>query len=216
MFTGIIEELGTVKSLSVRSESARIQVAARKILADIRLGDSVAVNGVCLTVTSFTPQGFTADVMPETLRKTNLLELKPGQQVNLERALALGGRLGGHLVSGHIDGTGRLRDRRLEENAVVLWISAPAEILRFIVPKGSIAIDGVSLTVADVSHDAFSVSLIPHTAEQTTLGARLPGETINLENDLIGKYVERFLMINHDAAKKEMSIDFLKANGFVQ
>lgn len=216
MFTGIIEELGTVKSISVRSESARIQIAARKILTDIRLGDSIALNGVCLTVTSFTPQGFTADIMPETLRRTSLLELKPGQQVNLERALALGGRLGGHLVSGHIDGTGRILGRVLEENAVVLWISAPAEILRVIVSKGSIAVDGVSLTVADVSHDAFSVSLIPHTAEQTTLGARVPGEMVNLENDLIGKYVERFLTINQDLAKRELTIDFLKANGFVQ
>jgi riboflavin synthase len=216
VFTGIIEEMGTVKLISVRSESAKIQVAARKILADIRLGDSIAVNGVCLTVTSFSPQGFTADVMPETLRKTSLFELRPGQQVNLERALALGGRLGGHLVSGHIDGIGRLRDRRTEENAVVLWISAPPEILRFIVLKGSIAVDGVSLTVADVGHDAFAVSLIPLTAEQTTLGSRLPGEPVNLENDLIGKYVERFLMVSHDAVRKEINIDFLKANGFVQ
>lgn len=216
MFTGIIEEMGTVKSLSVRSESAKIQLVARKILADIRLGDSVAVNGVCLTVASFTPQGFTADVMPETLRRTNLLELKPGQQVNLERALALGGRLGGHLVSGHIDGAGRIRDRRLEENAVSLWITAPPEILRVIVSKGSIAVDGVSLTVADVSHDAFLVSLIPHTAAQTTLGSRAPGETVNLENDIIGKYVERFLTISQDLDKRELSIDFLKANGFVQ
>jgi len=216
MFTGIIEEMGTVKSLSIRGESARIQVAARKILADIRLGDSIALNGVCLTVTSFTPQGFSADVMPETLRKTGLQEMKPGEQVNLERALALGGRLGGHLVSGHIDGTGRIRDRRLEENAVVLWISAPPEIMRVIVSKGSVAVDGVSLTVADVTQDAFSVSLVPHTAELTTLGSRVPGETVNLENDLIGKYVERFMTINQELAKKELNMDFLKVNGFVQ
>jgi riboflavin synthase len=216
MFTGIIEEMGTVSSLSIRSESARIQVMARKVLADVRLGDSIAVNGVCLTVTSFSPQGFTADVMPETLRKTNLLELKPGQHVNLERALALGGRLGGHLVSGHIDGTGRIRERRLDENAVVLWITAPPEILRIVVTKGSIAVDGVSLTVADVAHDSFSVSLIPHTAAQTTVGSKAPGEMVNLENDLIGKYVERVLNVSQDLAKKDLSIDFLKVNGFVQ
>jgi riboflavin synthase len=216
MFTGIIEEMGTVKSLSIRSESASIQIEARKVLADVRLGDSMAVNGVCLTVTSFSPQGFTADVMPETLRKTNLVELRPGQQVNLERALALGGRIGGHLVSGHVDGTGRIRDRRLEENAVVLWISASLEILRVIVPKGSIAVDGISLTVADVAHDAFSVSLIPHTAGLTTLGSKGHGEIVNLENDLIGKYVDRLLTINQELAKKEINIDFLKANGFLQ
>ncbi|MBT9172616.1 MAG: Riboflavin synthase [Syntrophomonadaceae bacterium] len=216
MFTGIIEEMGTVKSLSVRSESARIQIEARKVLADVRHGDSMAVNGVCLTVTAFSPQGFTADVMPETLRKTNLVELSPGQKVNLERALALGGRIGGHLVSGHVDGTGRIRDRRLEENAVVLWISASLEILRVIVPKGSIAVDGISLTVADVAHDAFSVSLVPHTAAQTTLASKGHGEIVNLENDLIGKYVDRLLTINQELAKKEINIDFLKANGFLQ
>lgn len=216
MFTGIIEEMGTVKSLSVRSESARIQIEARKVLADVRHGDSIAVNGVCLTVTAFSPRGFTADVMPETLRKTNLVELSPGQKVNLERALALGGRIGGHLVSGHVDGTGRIRDRRLEENAVVLWISASLEILRVIVPKGSIAVDGISLTVADVAHDAFSVSLVPHTAAQTTLGSKGHGEIVNLENDLIGKYVDRLLTINQELAKKEINIDFLKASGFLQ
>lgn len=216
MFTGIIEEIGTVKSLVVRSESAKLQIAARKVLADVRLGDSIAVNGVCLTVISFSPQEFTADVMPETLRKTNLVELKPGQVVNLERALALGGRLGGHLVSGHVDGTGRIRDRRLEENAVVVWIAAAREVLRLIVPKGSITVDGISLTVVDVSHDAFSVSLIPHTAEQTTLGHKAPGELVNLENDLIGKYVERLLATNQDFGKKDLNMDFLKANGFLQ
>lgn len=216
MFTGIIEEIGTVKSLVVRSESAKLQIAARKVLADVRLGDSIAVNGVCLTVISFSPQEFTADVMPETLRKTNLVELKPGQVVNLERALALGGRLGGHLVSGHVDGTGRIRDRRLEENAVVVWIAAAREVLRLIVPKGSITVDGISLTVVDVSHDAFSVSLIPHTAAQTTLGHKAPGELVNLENDLIGKYVERLLATNQDFGKKDLNMDFLKANGFLQ
>ncbi|MBS3948207.1 MAG: riboflavin synthase [Dethiobacter sp.] len=216
MFTGIIEEIGTVKSLVVRSESAKLQIAARKVLADVRLGDSIAVNGVCLTVISFSPQEFTADVMPETLRKTNLVELKPGQVVNLERALALGGRLGGHLVSGHVDGTGRIRDRRLEENAVVVWIAAAREVLRLIVPKGSITVDGISLTVVDVSHDAFSVSLIPHTAVQTTLGHKAPGELVNLENDLIGKYVERLLATNQDFGKKDLNMDFLKANGFLQ
>jgi len=216
MFTGIIEEIGTVKSLVVRSESAKLQIAARKVLADVRLGDSIAVNGVCLTVISFSPQEFTADVMPETLRKTNLVELKPGQVVNLERALALGGRLGGHLVSGHVDGTGRIRDRRLEENAVVVWIAAAREVLRLVVPKGSITVDGISLTVVDVSHDAFSVSLIPHTAAQTTLGHKVPGELVNLENDLIGKYVERLLATNQDFGKKDLNMDFLKANGFLQ
>ena len=172
MFTGIIEELGTVRSLDVSGEAARIKIVARRVLADIRLGHSIAINGVCLTVSAFSGNSFSADVMPETLRKTNLLQLKPGDQVNLERALALGGRLGGHLVSGHIDTTGKVLKRYNESNAIIFHFSAPAEVIRLLVPKGSVAVDGISLTVATVGRDTFSVSVIPHTATETTLGYR--------------------------------------------
>jgi riboflavin synthase len=216
LFTGIIEELGTVRSLQTRADFAQIKIEARKVLSDIRLGDSIAVNGVCLTVASFSGLSFLADVMPETLRKTNLIGLKPGNRVNLERALALGGRLGGHMVSGHVDGTGRIREKRTEGNAVVMHITAPQEVLRLIVPKGSIAVDGISLTVAVVGPESFSVSVIPHTAAETTLGEKSAGDIVNLENDLIGKYVDRLLNSYQDIQQKDISIDFLKANGFIQ
>lgn len=216
MFTGIIEELGAVRSLSARGDSAQLTVVARKVLSDVHPGDSIAVNGVCLTVVSFSAQEFTADVMPETLRKTNLFQLKTGHAVNLERALALGGRLGGHLVSGHVDGVGKIREKRSEGNAVLIHISEPPEVLRFVVLKGSIAVDGVSLTVAGLSYDSFSVSIIPHTASETTLGHKAVGDPVNLENDLIGKYVERLLHAYQESSPKNISMEFLKANGFLQ
>lgn len=217
MFTGIVEELGFVKSLSVEGDAAKLRVTAQRVLTDVRLGDSIAVNGVCLTVVSFSPREFTADVMPETLRKSNLIRLKPGDPVNLERALALGGRLGGHLVSGHVDGTGRITESRLEGNAVIYRFSAPPDVIRFVIPKGSVAVDGISLTVADTGTDWFSVSVIPHTASVTTLGSKSVGDMVNLENDMIGKYVERLLATQREAKEKEdISMDFLKANGFLQ
>ncbi|MCW3490889.1 riboflavin synthase [Dethiobacter alkaliphilus] len=217
MFTGIVEELGTVKTLSVRGDAGKLSVKAKQVLTDVRLGDSIAVNGVCLTVTSFSAQEFVADVMPETLRKTNLLQLQGGDPVNLERALALGGRLGGHLVSGHVDGVGAIVEKRPEGNAVIYRISAPPEVLRYIIAKGSVAIDGISLTVADVSSDAFSVSVIPHTASVTTLGYKKEGDAVNLENDMIGKYVERLLSVHReDGQKTDISMELLKANGFLQ
>jgi riboflavin synthase len=216
MFTGIIEELGKVKSLSVYSETAQLKVGAKKTLSDVRLGDSIAVNGICLTVVSFSNEEFTVDVMPETLRKTILNDLKAGRPLNLERAMMLGGRLGGHLVSGHVDGVGRIEKKRPEGNAVIFHITAPPEVLRFIVPKGSVAIDGISLTVADVTGDSFSVSVIPHTAAQTTLGSKAVGDIVNLENDMIGKYVDRLLHSYQDASKKDINLEFLKANGFLQ
>lgn len=217
MFTGIIEELGTVRSLTVQSEAARLTVAAHKVLTDVRIGDSIAVNGVCLTVVSFSSGEFTVDVMPETFRKTNLMQLKPGNPVNLERAMALGGRLGGHLVSGHVDGVGIISEKKTEGNAVVFRFTAPPEVLRFIIPKGSVGIDGISLTVADTAPDSFSVSVIPHTAAHTTLGKKNPGDMVNLENDLIGKYVERLLHAHRETERRDdISLEFLKANGFLQ
>lgn len=217
MFTGIVEELGFVKSLSVRGESAQLGITAVHVLTDVKLGDSIAVNGVCLTVVSFSAREFVADVMPETLRKTNLIQLKPGDPVNLERALALGGRLGGHLVSGHADGVGRITERRAEGNAVIFRFSTSPDVLRYIIPKGSVAVDGISLTVADTGTDWFSVSVIPHTASQTTLGSKNKGDMVNLENDMIGKYVDRLLASQRDEKQKEeISMELLKANGFLQ
>ena len=217
MFTGIVEELGTVKSLSVRGDSAKLSVTAQKVLTDVRLGDSIAVNGVCLTVTSFSARQFIVDVMPETFRKSNLFRLQAGDSVNLERAMALGGRLGGHLVSGHVDGVAIIVEKRSEGNAVVFRFTAPPEILRYIIPKGSVAIDGISLTVAAVGLETFSISVIPHTAVMTTLGTKNEGDPVNLENDLIGKYVERLLHVQRDHREKEdISMEFLKANGFLQ
>ncbi|MBT9139641.1 MAG: Riboflavin synthase [Dehalococcoidia bacterium] len=217
MFTGIVEELGLVKLLSVRVGTAQLQMYAQTVLTDVKLGDSLSVNGVCLTVVSFSAREFAVDVMPETLRRSNLMELKPGDSVNLERALTLGGRLGGHLVSGHVDGVGRIAERRLEGNAVLFRFSAPSEVLRYIISKGSVAVDGISLTVADTGLDWFSVSVIPHTVSHTTLGRKREGEKVNLENDLIGKYVERLLFAQRDEKQKEdISVDFLMKTGFLQ
>lgn len=193
MFTGIIEELGTIKSLEVKSKNPAIELLAAEILSDINIGDSISVNGVCLTVISFTRGSFKVEVMPETLKKTALSGLKRGDKVNLERALPLGGRLGGHLVSGHIDGVGEIIKKYRETNAVVIAIEASPEVLKYVIPKGSIAIDGISLTVVELKQNSFTVSLIPHTAKMTTLGFKQPGDMVNLEGDMIGKYVEKFI-----------------------
>ncbi|MCR3922500.1 MAG: riboflavin synthase [Firmicutes bacterium] len=215
MFTGIIEEVGIVKTLLVKREVARLSVAAREVLLDVRLGDSIAVNGVCLTVIAFLPHEFTVDVMPETFNKTNLRQLTAGDPVNLERALTLGGRLGGHLVSGHVDGVGRIIEKRNEGNAVVFHFTASSDVLQFIIAKGSVAIDGISLTVADVRDDSFSVSVIPHTTAITTLGKKKVGGSVNLENDLIGKYVARLLTGQQATKDKEnISLTMLRENGF--
>ena len=196
MFTGLVEELGKVKAISRTAKSVRLTVNAAKVLADVKLGDSIAVNGACLTVVEYDAHSFTADVMPETVDKTALAVLRPGQQVNLERTLRVGDRLGGHIVSGHVDGVGVIRSKETNDIAVVITITASANILRYIIKKGSVAIDGISLTVVDIGADWFAVSLIPHTAAMTTLGIKRAGETVNLENDLIGKYVEKLLGLN--------------------
>ena len=193
MFTGIIEELGSVRSLSLTGTSGKITIDAKKVLEGTRIGDSIAVNGVCLTVISLQRDGFTADVMAETVRRSNLGDLRRGDRVNLERAMDAGGRFGGHLVSGHIDGTGTIRSCRKEENAVWVTVTAGPDILRLIIEKGSVAIDGISLTVAKVTRSDFQVSVIPHTGEETTLLKKKPGDAVNLENDVVGKYVERLL-----------------------
>ncbi|MBQ9206351.1 MAG: riboflavin synthase [Treponema sp.] len=193
MFTGIIEEIGIIKKLSLGGNSGSLEIGAKKVLAGTNIGDSIAVNGVCLTVTSLSANSFCADVMAETVRRTSLHSLSAGSEVNLERAMSAEGRFGGHIVSGHIDGIGTITKLQKEENAVWVYISSSKEILSLIVEKGSIAIDGISLTVATRSDTAFSVSVIPHTAKETTLLSKRVGDIVNLENDIIGKYVRALL-----------------------
>ena len=212
MFTGIIEEVGKIRAIERQAVSARLTVAASKVLSDVHLGDSIAVNGVCLTVTSFGRDYFCADVMHETLNRSSLGALGVKSPVNLERALRLGDRLG---VSGHIDGTGTIRDVRRDGNAVWYTIQAPEPILRLIVEKGSIAIDGISLTVARVDHVSFSVSIIPHTLQETALAFKRAGDIVNLENDCIGKYVAKLIGAEEeDKAGKGMTREFLQRYGF--
>lgn len=193
MFTGIIEELGTIKRIALQGASGQITIRAKKVLEGTEIGDSIAVNGICLTVTSLQRDSFTADVMAETVRRSSLSGAGNGDFVNLERAMAADGRFGGHIVSGHIDGTGKILSFRQEENAVWVEIETSRDILKLIVEKGSICIDGISLTVANVSDLGFQVSIIPHTGEETTLLKKRPGDLVNLENDVIGKYVEKLL-----------------------
>ena len=199
MFTGIIEEVGTVASIKKGANSAVLTSQARTILDDVKLGDSIAVNGVCLTVTALTPSAFAADVMHETLNRSSLGKLHSGSTVNLERAMAANGRFGGHIVSGHIDGTGQIESMRREENAVWVTIACTDKILDLIVEKGSICIDGISLTVAAVTKRNFSVSVIPHTGEETTLLKKKAGDPVNLENDIVGKYIQKFVDIGRNS-----------------
>jgi riboflavin synthase len=219
MFTGIVEEKGTVRYIRLTGESGELAIKARKVLEGTQLGDSIAVNGVCLTVTSLQPDGFTADVMAETIRRSSLGNCKAGGQVNLERAMAADGRFGGHIVSGHIDGTGVVKSLTREGNAIWVAIKTPPEIMRLIVEKGSICIDGISLTVAKVGADEFQVSVIPHTGEETILLDKTPGDLVNLENDVVGKYVEKLLGLakpeeEEEARSSGITMDFLKEYGF--
>ena len=193
MFTGIIEEVGVIRALTMSGHSGEISIRADKVLEQTKIGDSIAVNGICLTVTSLSVDGFTADIMPETVSRSSMKAAAAGDRVNLERAMAADGRFGGHIVSGHIDGTGTIREMDRDENAVWVRIQAGPEILRYIVEKGSITIDGISLTVARVTGQDFSVSIIPHTGEETTLLSRREGDTVNLETDIIAKYTEKLL-----------------------
>lgn len=214
MFTGIIEEIGTVKRVQRSGSSSFIEIQAKKVLEDVHLGDSIAVNGVCLTVTHFDGSVFRADVMNETLSRSSLGSLTTGSQVNLERAMAANGRFGGHIVSGHIDGTGSITDIKNDGIAVWYTVSTAPELLRYIVEKGSIAIDGISLTVAKVTDTSFSVSIIPHTAAQTILGTKKAGDTVNLENDIIGKYVEKLMKPAEPPKTGGITMEFLAKNGY--
>ena len=219
MFTGIIEELGTVERVTRGRVSAILAIRAEAILSDLKIGDSVAVNGVCLTATSLTGHGFTADVMHETLDRSSLAGLGPGSPVNLERAMAADGRFGGHIVAGHVDGVGTIAAIEQDDNAIWFTITAPEQVLRYVVEKGSIAIDGISLTVARVEPDRFAVSVIPHTAAVTLLGRRRTGDRVNLESDIIGKYVERLLrpapeLKTKESKESKLTMDFLSKHGF--
>jgi len=209
MFTGIVEEIGEVAAIEKGAQSCVYTIKASKILEDMHIGDSIAVNGLCLTVTRFGEGTFSADVMNESLRRSNLGDLNRGSRVNLERAMAANGRFGGHIVSGHIDGTGVLRSFEREANAVWVTIGADESLMRYIIMKGSVALDGVSLTVARLWHDAFAVSLIPHTGEETTLLKKHVGDRINIENDIVGKYVEKLC-----GKSSGIDEDFLKKYGF--
>lgn len=212
MFTGIIEETGKIQGIRKGKDSASVSVQADAVLEDIRFGDSIAVNGVCLTVTSFSQSSFTADVMHETLNRSSLGSLHTGSQVNLERAMPANGRFGGHIVSGHIDGTGLISAIAKDDNAIWYTIKTSLNVLRYIIEKGSIAVDGISLTVAKVYKEGFSVSVIPHTAAQTILSEKRIGDIVNLENDCIGKYVER--LMNAPKANSNITAGFLAKHGF--
>ena len=216
MFTGIVEELGTIRSLQRAKHSVVLSIGAHTVLSDLKIGDSVAVNGVCLTATSRDPGGFTADVMHETLNRSSLGALSVGSRVNLERAMAADGRFGGHIVAGHVDGVGTIAAIEQDDNAIWFTITAPEQVLRYVVEKGSIAIDGISLTVARVEPDRFAVSVIPHTAAVTLLGRRRTGDRVNLESDIIGKYVERLLRPTPELKTKEskLTMEFLSKHGF--
>lgn len=223
MFTGIIEETGSLDSIRRGSVSCSMSIKGNLIFDDLKIGDSVSVNGICLTATRIdaAKKVFDVDVMAETLRRTNLGSLTTGSSVNLERAMAAGGRFGGHIVSGHIDGTGRITDMKREGNAVWVTVSTPPEILRYIVEKGSIAIDGISLTVAGLGDGFFKVSVIPHTGEETILLNKHVGDIVNLENDIISKYVEKLLKPYTGSGEEKteegggLTLDMLVSNGFM-
>ncbi|MGE5630211.1 MAG: riboflavin synthase [Caulobacteraceae bacterium] len=214
MFTGIIEEVGTIRGVTRGERSGRLAIGCSYVLEDTAVGDSISVNGVCLTVTSLSEKNFEADVMPETMRATNLKYLKPGDSVNLERALSPVRRLGGHIVSGHIDGLGRISEIKKEDNAVWFTIEADRGILKYIIHKGSIAVDGISLTVQQVDERSFKIAVIPHTGDYTTLPARKVGYQANLECDIIGKYVEKLTAWEKRRDKNSITMEYLIENGF--
>lgn len=213
MFTGLIEEVGTVVSIKTGRDFGRIRIACGHITDDIKTGDSIAVNGLCLTAVEVYGDGFEADIMAESLRRSSLGRLRPGMGVNLERAMPAGGRFGGHIVSGHIDGTGTVSSLSREGIATVIEIEAAPEILYYIAEKGSVAVDGISLTVMDVGKTSFRVGVIPHTGTETTIIKKSPGDMVNLETDIIAKYIEKFIN-NKKPASKDISLDFLIENGF--
>ena len=216
MFTGLIQSVGKVHSLKQQGSSAQLQIVSNLVEADLQLGESIAVNGACLTVTAWDQSNFSVDISPETMNCTTLGLLRPNQPVNLERALCLADRLGGHLVSGHIDCIATVRRRYQDQNAVRFEFAVPHEVMRYLVEKGSVAVDGISLTVNRVEHDMFSVAVIPHSLEKTTLNFCREGSQVNIETDLLGRYVERLLQGGETSHNEStLNIDFLAKNGFL-
>ncbi|MEW9501792.1 riboflavin synthase [Jeotgalibacillus marinus] len=216
MFTGIIEEVGSVVSMTRGSESMVLTIKGPKVVSDVQLGDSISVNGVCLTVTEFTDQTFSVDVMPETVKASTLHQLKTGSRVNLERAMAANGRFGGHFVSGHIDGTGTIISRKQKENAIYIYIEMDPTLMPYFIVKGSVAVDGTSLTVFDVEDTAIMISLIPQTVDESIVGSKKMGDRVNIECDMIAKYIQRFQQPGTTQPKKN-SVDesFLQKHGFM-
>lgn len=215
MFTGIVEEIGAVKNIVKKGKTLVLTIGASKILEDVHLGDSISVNGVCLTVTDFTKNEFSVDVMPETFQSSNLSTLASSQKVNLERAMAATGRFGGHIVSGHIDGTGKIVSVKSMENAVIYKINIPNRFAKYCIQKGSITIDGTSLTIFEVESDIVTISLIPHTRSYTILGSKKVGDVVNIEFDLLGKYVEKMLGMTETKKESTISTSFLSQNGYI-
>ncbi|GAA0364233.1 riboflavin synthase [Bacillus horti] len=222
MFTGIIEEMGKIKEIRKTAKDYEVVITAHKILTDVQLGDSISVNGICLTVTSFTATSFQVDVMPETIKASNLDRLQVGSSVNLERAMAANGRFGGHFVSGHIDTVGEIVERKHVSNASYFWIKTKPEMLKYIVSKGSITIDGISLTVVETKDDMFSISIIPHTLSETVLGERQAGDQVNVECDMLAKYMDRLLEARLSGtgtkgsqSTSSLTMEHLMENGFV-
>lgn len=219
MFTGIVEEVGKIINIQRGAKSSVINIEGTIIFDDLKIGDSVALNGVCLTVSTIRNNIFTADIMSETLSRSSLSSLRQGSFVNLERAMLANGRFGGHIVSGHIDGTGTITSIKRDDNAIWYTIDAPPKLMNYIVEKGSIAIDGISLTVAVVTSSSFSVSIIPHTVKATILSTKGIGDIVNLENDIIGKYIERLLEVKNSSrleekANSKITREFLLKAGF--
>ncbi|MDM5189821.1 riboflavin synthase [Bacillus sp. DX4.1] len=214
MFTGIVEELGTISNMQKSGESMKLTITASSILSDANLGDSIAVNGICLTITSFTAHSFTVDVMPETMKSTSLRMLSRSSKVNLERAIAANGRFGGHFVTGHIDGIGTILNKKQQYNAVYYKIEIPDTLLRYCLQKGSIAVDGTSLTIFDIDDSSITISLIPHTLSESILGGKAAGDIVNIECDMIGKYIERFVL-QPTRRNNSVTEGFLQENGFL-
>ena len=220
MFTGLVEDLGKVRAGSRGAHSIRLTVGAEKVLADVKIGDSIAVDGACLTVVEYDSRNFTVDIMPETYDRTTLSSRKPGESVNLERTLRVGDRLGGHIVSGHVDATGTIVLVTPRDNANILRIQIPASLGAFVIPQGSVAVDGVSLTIVDCGDDWFEVSLIPHTWDVTVLSRKQAGDRVNVETDVLGKYVHRLLHCGGQTGKtntaaKPIDTGFLLKHGFM-
>ncbi|WP_342505532.1 riboflavin synthase [Sporosarcina sp. FSL K6-2383] len=215
MFTGIIEEIGTVSAVRPATNSLQLSIRCSKVLSDVKKGDSIAVNGVCLTVSHFSSNQFTADVMPETVKATTLQALRAGSPVNLERAMAADGRFGGHLVSGHVDGTGEIILIRQKENAVYVEISVEANLLKYFIPKGSVTVDGTSLTVFGVTDKGFIISLIPVTQDDSIISRKRNGDRVNVECDMLAKYIERLMTTNKENSAGGLTMDTLITSGFL-